>query len=276
MRKDCFMKKNYPLIFVSLILMLILSVFLFNRFQVFLVRMMRSEDPSSLSSSDFFTDPDAVFLTSTEFDGQTVEFYYDESLLHNDGVYYTLSGKNQQIYYEQFSINSQDQKLRFYADFGSKYIICADGQELIPNEILEIQTNQVSMTIPIYYLDKSKEIRMKEKEKEDIQFSCSATQYCAKTDSIDSTQFFSLTKSWKEVSYSEINANYTDFSSLFSLQNNWTTYDFYSGKNTLEVTSVKEFQNQSGQHFILIDTNTSTLYQLTQSQYDEIIELISQ
>lgn len=265
------MKKTSIIAFLALALTISFFV-LYPRLIEIIVRIQRSENPSSISVNDLMEDVESEWIASTVFDDQTINFYYNIGQLENEGYFY--GSLDQRIKdYPQNMIENSTHTHKFYVNFFNKYIIQENGIEIEPNEVIAINTEKHTLDIPIYYLDKSKTITMKERSiQEDITFGCSYPSLCAKTETIDLDTLGKMQSTWKEVESPDF--TYNEYQQLFVLHENWNTYDPLSGHITHRSTSYHYVQDKNGSHYLMISENRSSYYQLTDNQIEELFDFI--
>ena len=234
-----------------------------------IVRIQRSDNPSSITVEELLQEIEHVLLATTEFDGQQIEFYYDEGMLENDGIYYTTQGKQQKITYPQNFINSEDHQYRFFADFKDEFEVYQNDVLVEPYEVLQIDYKKCKVDIPLYQLDKSKKTTLKQKGiSVHYSFGCGAQSLCGHIESMQPEEVESLISTWKKSSWPD-GITYNDLDYLLGFRENYYSYDFISGGFTFQIINYLTTQDNRGIFYVAKETSTHEFYELTASQWEE-------
>lgn len=262
------MKKITVLAFAALALTI--GLFVYQDFLIkTVVRIQRADDPNQFTAEDMLKKVEPILIGTVEFDGQIIEFYYDEDMLENNGIYYTLQGKQQQITYPQAYINSKDNRLRFFVNYDLDYTVHADNQPIEPNQVIQLKAGNRLVDAQLYHLDKSKQITLKSNlHFEEYSFGCSVHALCGHIESMQPEIIEAFLPEWKKTSWPD-GLKFGDLDYLLTFRQNRYAYDFISGGYTVHYIDYLTAQDEHGRFYVVKETNTHEFYELTASQWEE-------
>ena len=185
---------------VTALLTLTVSSFLFMpRLLRMMTRIQRLENRAEITQNHLTQDADPVLLATVQFDNQAIEFYYDINDKVNNGLYYSAYGKKQRITYPQNLIISADGQFYFYADFANEFEVYQNEERLNPYQTIEVNLEHLSITIPLYQLNKNETILLKPVSAEhDYSFACSIYSLCSHIETMHPDELDFFIEKWKK------------------------------------------------------------------------------
>ena len=237
-------------------------------------REVKTSEPVVQQAAD-----DGIKVAETTFFDQTISFYHYEDSSY---LYYSSDKSGKPVHQNiQTEVHDDESTIYFYADLENEYRITENGTELKPVEILQITTENMEFTVPIYYLNKTKTIRMIDKEEtSDYSFYCSNTSFCDASALIDPESFEAhiASSSWKEIEYVHVKRYIRNFSRICSISDNWQTYSVsMGGRNYGSSITLDWVQTEQNRYFFKLYngfTSETTCYELNARQMDALSEFL--
>ncbi len=217
-----------------------------------------------------------LLLAQTEFEDQTISFYYNPNQLFDKGIYYS-SGLGKNYSFQQNSVHNEDYTIYFFADFGCQLEFMADGQILQPVEILEIKTEDIFEEIAIYHLHADQNILRKYKGKENYTSFCEVSQNCRDTVYTDLEELYLMIRPWIKMDEKDINKHGKEFEHIVSIQDNWLEHHVPSGYAETHSIEISFLQTIGSYYYLKFKTDTETVYyQISKSQLDQFNDFLNQ